>query len=436
LADFGFSSDAHSRSLQTSASSKGTSGYRAPELLEDTGHYNAKVDIWALGCILYELASNKKAFPNDWAVFQATTSGSIPNIELDDTFDDNDKASIRNNVHSMLQIVPNSRPSAAELAKDFARKIESLRIASPPDVRVDQHFQMKARTVGLKVDAPPTIDDSLPPTNYVVPKIVAQSHFASTNTPDNLQVASLDIQVDAPKTIDDSLSPSNYVVPTTVAQGSDHSHFASTITPDNLQVASLSLSPTNYVVPTTVAQGSDHSHFTSKNTPDNVQVASLDTQAAAAIKSRNQRILNQRILVAAKNGNGDSLLLELDKVGGTGVVLGKDEHGRTALHYAAGRGHWGIVQLLLEISDAKVVAAKDSGGWTALHWAAMMGHEDIVRLLLGKMGKAEVDAKDQLGRSALRLATSSGRDKVVTLLRKWEQDHGGGRKRPWIFDRM
>ena len=84
LADFGFSSDAHSKTFVASSSSKGTSGYRAPELLEDTGHYNAKVDIWALGCILYELATNKKAFPNDWAVFQARTSGSMPDIDLDE----------------------------------------------------------------------------------------------------------------------------------------------------------------------------------------------------------------------------------------------------------------------------------------------------------------------------------------------------------------
>jgi len=153
LADFGFSSDAHSKSFVSSASSKGTSGYRAPELLEDSGYYNAKVDIWALGCILYELATNKKAFPNDYAVFQAKVSGSIPDIDLDNAFDDNDKASIRNSIYSMLQIMPNSRPSSVQLANDFARNLEGLQIASPPDVRIDQHFQMKPRTVDREADA-------------------------------------------------------------------------------------------------------------------------------------------------------------------------------------------------------------------------------------------------------------------------------------------
>ena len=48
--------------------SRGTGGYRAPELVADIGHFTNKVDIWAFGCILFELITGTKAFLNDWAV--------------------------------------------------------------------------------------------------------------------------------------------------------------------------------------------------------------------------------------------------------------------------------------------------------------------------------------------------------------------------------
>ena len=52
-------------------SGRGTVGYRAPELIrEDRAVYNNKVDIWSLGCILYELVWCRKAFSSDWNVLR------------------------------------------------------------------------------------------------------------------------------------------------------------------------------------------------------------------------------------------------------------------------------------------------------------------------------------------------------------------------------
>ena len=47
---------------------RGTASYRAPELLNESPVYTRKVDIWALGCILFELSTTKKAFRGDWHV--------------------------------------------------------------------------------------------------------------------------------------------------------------------------------------------------------------------------------------------------------------------------------------------------------------------------------------------------------------------------------
>src|SRR5436190_13307162 len=60
--------------------SRGTQGYRAPELLSDDPKFTKKVDIWALGCILYELVTGRKAFDTDLVVSRRLESQSKLNI--------------------------------------------------------------------------------------------------------------------------------------------------------------------------------------------------------------------------------------------------------------------------------------------------------------------------------------------------------------------
>ena len=74
IADFGLTSEGTSKRCNTTRYSRGTSGYRAPELLKEEASYNNKVDIWAVGCILYELASRKKAFTSDFHVLSSAIS--------------------------------------------------------------------------------------------------------------------------------------------------------------------------------------------------------------------------------------------------------------------------------------------------------------------------------------------------------------------------
>jgi serine/threonine protein kinase len=62
-------------SMAFSKQSRGTDAYRAPELLnaldssnKDEATVSKKSDIWAIGCVLYQLATTNKAkaFPNDF----------------------------------------------------------------------------------------------------------------------------------------------------------------------------------------------------------------------------------------------------------------------------------------------------------------------------------------------------------------------------------
>jgi serine/threonine protein kinase len=66
LTDFGVTSVAMGTS-KTTIYGRGTSGYRAPELFNPgKSYYSNRSDIWALGCIVYELATGRQVFENDY----------------------------------------------------------------------------------------------------------------------------------------------------------------------------------------------------------------------------------------------------------------------------------------------------------------------------------------------------------------------------------
>ena len=120
ITDFGITCEGTSQTMRTSKDGKGTSGYRAPELMADEKYsYNNKVDIWSMGCILYELAVGRKTFYDDLAAMEHKRSQSKLDIVLDEFFSEHCKESITKNIASMLKIEPSSRPSATYLLDEF-----------------------------------------------------------------------------------------------------------------------------------------------------------------------------------------------------------------------------------------------------------------------------------------------------------------------------
>jgi serine/threonine protein kinase len=127
IADFGLATEGTSGRALTTHYSRGTCSYRAPELVEyDKRTYTNKVDIWAIGCILYELVLGKKAFSTDHAVYvytrQFTSSGgTLDKVLLDfETLpDDSRKSFLSSVIHEMLEVDAKNRPRAEELYTKF-----------------------------------------------------------------------------------------------------------------------------------------------------------------------------------------------------------------------------------------------------------------------------------------------------------------------------
>jgi serine/threonine protein kinase len=96
---------------------RGTPSYRAPELFDiEKPHYNNKVDMWALGCILFELVTRKKAFSGDFAVVQYAASEGKFNIPLL-PYHKSVNFFIILQIRDLLSLASCDRPSATDLVK-------------------------------------------------------------------------------------------------------------------------------------------------------------------------------------------------------------------------------------------------------------------------------------------------------------------------------
>eukprot|EP01106_Pelomyxa_sp_JSP_P004437 TRINITY_DN1690_c0_g1_i2.p1 TRINITY_DN1690_c0_g1~~TRINITY_DN1690_c0_g1_i2.p1 ORF type:complete len:193 (+),score=73.50 TRINITY_DN1690_c0_g1_i2:32-610(+) len=85
---------------------------------------------------------------------------------------------------------------------------------------------------------------------------------------------------------------------------------------------------------------------------------------------------------------------------GRAAVSDHDDDGRTALLWAADRGHAPVVAELLK--RGADVNHQDVDGQTALHYAVSCGHADLVKLLLAVPG-IDTSLRDTDGSTALEL---------------------------------
>lgn len=69
LSDFGSTKEGTSKRIIATPNRSGSTSYRAPEIIRRRDpQFNNKVDIWGLGCIMWELIYGKRRFASDWDV--------------------------------------------------------------------------------------------------------------------------------------------------------------------------------------------------------------------------------------------------------------------------------------------------------------------------------------------------------------------------------
>jgi serine/threonine protein kinase len=131
--------------MRTTKYSRGTGGYRAPEILHDEAAFNTKADIWALGCVLYETACGVKMFQNDTRLLLCSLYGRLdfpipwaPPTSIATTSEvDVDQmmyARLHEIIFQTVQLDPNSRPSSHAIVAGFVPKFDNLNLSFPEAV--------------------------------------------------------------------------------------------------------------------------------------------------------------------------------------------------------------------------------------------------------------------------------------------------------------
>jgi len=127
IADFGTASSATSSRQNTTHLSRGTASYRSPEILDSNRpKYNQKTDIFALGCIIYEIVTGDKLFWDDFAIVNYSATGTLnESIWWPEAAEEiwDCVASLEKLIASMLETDLRRRPNASDIQKE----LESIR---------------------------------------------------------------------------------------------------------------------------------------------------------------------------------------------------------------------------------------------------------------------------------------------------------------------
>jgi serine/threonine protein kinase len=153
LADFGYTTQLKSRSQLRTASARGTEGYFPPEFFaEAVPTYDTKVDIWSMGCILFELAMTKRAFETVSAIVNYRTSKIMPSVTLDEYFSPQDVEDTTTSIRQMLNVEPTERPTATDLTQLFTKHLEKTQ-QQPETTIVVRHDFVHVLTVTPRATA-------------------------------------------------------------------------------------------------------------------------------------------------------------------------------------------------------------------------------------------------------------------------------------------
>uniref|UniRef100_A0A0N5ARF8 non-specific serine/threonine protein kinase n=1 Tax=Syphacia muris TaxID=451379 RepID=A0A0N5ARF8_9BILA len=108
LSDFGISKELASRSLASTVI--GTPNYLSPEICEGR-YYNEKSDIWALGCVLYELCELRKAFEGNLLTALVVKIAKGQHGPISEQW----SSDLKNLIRNILSVNESKRPTIKEI---------------------------------------------------------------------------------------------------------------------------------------------------------------------------------------------------------------------------------------------------------------------------------------------------------------------------------
>jgi serine/threonine protein kinase len=422
IADFGLTSETRTNVARTTRYSRGTGGYRPPELLREDPKYTYQVDIWALGCILYELCTKTRLFADDWAVLDFYRSSSTLQLSVP-SFPRFLAMHLSECIREMMESDPQSRPLISNLCpliQSYCTLLELQtleELSSMPDY--SQWKQMVCEN--LVQDAPELFF------NLVI--------WYDLRTEEDAAVQLLRALVNkfpVPKDLKERLAESYEKTEdwdAAIATWTDlvtQNPFEKRLL-DKLSAACERQGGGR--VKERVELANEHpeiTHFTELYAHHRQVNLQQDTALINAVKNGDfgevRRLLNMgadvnaqggfygNALQAASFGGNEAIVrLLLDK----GVdVNAKGGYFGNALQAASYGGNEAIVRLLLD----KGVDINTQGGHfvNALQAASYRGNEAIVRLLLDK--GADINAPGGFYGNALHAASSGGNEAIVRLL--------------------
>jgi len=104
-----------SKKSKTTKYRSGTASYRAPEILAQIPRFTQKVDLWAVGCILYELVTGETLFDGDHEVMRYAASDN--NLEMPIfPFSKPTNFFLLDLIRNLLSVNPSDRASTSELS--------------------------------------------------------------------------------------------------------------------------------------------------------------------------------------------------------------------------------------------------------------------------------------------------------------------------------
>ena len=128
--------EASSSQAYSTSCCRGTVCYRAPELVREDSVVSKQSDIWGLGCIFYELAFDKKAFPNDYCAWEYAFTKrrlDIPLVSVSERLN----CTISGLIYGMLDAGWWNRPSAEAILaviRSLSQQVTEIRSLNYPQL--------------------------------------------------------------------------------------------------------------------------------------------------------------------------------------------------------------------------------------------------------------------------------------------------------------